>query len=78
MRIIPYIIGIIAGYILVKLNNNLILKKVKYCHTLLFTLLSITYYILNNTLNNILKNVLKKNIVIILIKHINNLLILYK
>jgi len=35
MRIIPYIIGIIAGYILVKLNNNLILKKVKYCHTLL-------------------------------------------
>jgi len=43
MRIIPYIIGIIAGYILVKLDNNLNLKKVKYCHTLLFTLLSIAY-----------------------------------
>jgi len=43
MRIIPYIIGIIAGYILAKLNNNLILKKVKYCHILLLKLLSITY-----------------------------------
>ncbi|XP_011705429.1 PREDICTED: nose resistant to fluoxetine protein 6-like, partial [Wasmannia auropunctata] len=27
MRIIPYIIGIIAGYVLVKLNNNLMLKR---------------------------------------------------
>jgi len=43
MRIIPYIIGIIAGYILAKLNNNLIIKKVKYYRTLLFTLLSIIY-----------------------------------
>jgi len=43
MRIIPYIIGIIAGYILAKLNNNLILKNVEYYPPLLFTLLSITY-----------------------------------
>ncbi|XP_011705101.1 PREDICTED: nose resistant to fluoxetine protein 6-like, partial [Wasmannia auropunctata] len=27
MRIIPYIIGIIAGYVLAKFNNNLILKR---------------------------------------------------
>jgi len=46
MRIIPYIIGIIAGYILVKLNNNLILKKVKYCHTLLY-IDTFKYYILH-------------------------------
>jgi len=35
MRINPYIVGIITGYILIKLNNNFVLKKVKYFYILM-------------------------------------------